>query len=240
MLAAAAIVLVLSGTPGAAFTKAEALTTERKFDEAEKVVRESMKQNPAAHGHHLALGKVLLARGKVAEAYYEYFYEVLRAGKEPPAGDAVRAGKALLENNRGVEVDEIRRLLKGVDETAVDPVAARKTLQAVEKERPPRFVLRFFLAETRLRSGDHEQALQEARALTTEDAHFAPAVVIEAMALRALGKQREAEGAAARAREIAPSHWCLAPLALLAQPMPTPPPTPAPPPSPAPSASAVP
>lgn len=239
VLAAVAMALILSGTPADAFAKAEALTAERKYDAAEKVVRESMKQNPAAHGHHLALGKVLLAQGKVADAYYEYFYEALRAGKEAPAADAVKAGKALLENNRGVEVDEIRRLLKGVDETADDPVAARKTLQSVEKERPPRFVLRFFLAETRLRSGDHEQALLEARALTAEDPRFVPAMVLEAMALRALGKQREAEGVAARAKEIAPSHWCLAPLVLLAEPMPTVPPTPAAP-AASPAASAAP
>ena len=80
----AAIVLILSGPPAESFTKAQTLTAERKFSDAEAVLRAGMKQNPGAQGFHLAIGRVLLAKDEPAEAYFEYFYEVLRAGSDTP------------------------------------------------------------------------------------------------------------------------------------------------------------
>lgn len=229
MIPVAAIVILLSGTPADAFKKADAFTTEGKYSEAEAVLREGMRQNASSHGFHLALGNVLLAKGKPADAYLEYFYEGLRAGADPAGAAAIKAAKDLLASNRGLDVDEARRFLQGVDSVSTNPPEARRALKTLSKERAGHFVVRFFLAETRMRSGEEEGALQELRTLTKEDPGFVPAMVLEAMSLRSLGRQKEAEAVAAKARKVSPKHWALKPLELLGQATPTPlPPTPAP------------
>lgn len=235
MISIAVIVLILSGPPAESFTKAQALTTEGKFSDAEAVLRGGMKQNPGTQGFHLAIGRVLLANDRPAEAYFEYFYEVLRAGSDAPGAEAMQASKDLLATHRGIEVDEARVFLKAVTTVGTNPAEARRLLLSLTGDRATHYVTRYFLAETRLRTTGGEEALKELRALVAEDPGFAPAVVLEAMSLRGLGRQKEAETAGARARKIAPTHWALATLELLSQPTPTPLPTLTPTPKPLPT-----
>lgn len=221
-------------TPPEVFARAELMVTASNFDGAEKLIRQGLESHPNAPGFHLALGKVHAARGHQANAYYEFHYEVLRTGPEGLGLEAAKAAKQLLENARGFEVDEARTYIRAANAVEQDPAGVRKTLEKIAKERGSRFTLRFFIAEAKLRGREFEPALAELRALTKEDPGFVPAIVLEAMALRALGRQSEAVATAKRARDLSPNHWSLEPLALLEKPLPPIPPlTPVPSPPPA-------
>lgn len=223
------------GKPADTLQKANALVSAMKYAEAEALVRGAMKKNPKAHGYHLALGRVLLASGKPADAYLEFMYEGLRAGTDPAGEEAFKAADSVLEQKRGPEVEDAKLVAQAIEKTGGEPLEAKKLLESVSNERKKHFVVRLYMAEAKMRAFDAAPALKEFRALSAEDPHFVPSVVLEAMSLRWLGKQKEAEAVAAKARKMAPKHGALAALKLLAEPLPSPLPTPLqPPPTPSP------
>lgn len=227
----AALVLVLAANPKAPQTtieKANNLVSAMKHVEAEALLRSAMKKSPGAHGYRLALGRVHVAKGDPGTAYLEMLYEGLRAGSDPSGAAAFDAADQLLQETRGPELVDGRRVRDAYEAVRDRPADATRILGEVSKVHRSHFVVRFFLAEARMRSGDHEPALKQLRALSAEDPWFVPSVVLEAMTLRAIGRQKEAEAAAAKARKLAPNHWALKPLDLLADPLPEPTPTPSP------------
>lgn len=230
MIRIASLVLLLSASPasGNSIEKANALIAKRKLVEAEAVVRAGMKQNPAAHGYHLALGRVLVAKEKPADAYLEFLYEGMRAGAAPESDEAFSEAEQVLSHTRGIEANDARWVRKAIDIVDNDADEALRFLGEVSKERQSHFVMRFYRAEARVRTGEFEAALKELRALSAEDPWFAPAVIQEAMTLRAMRRPDEARAAAAKARKISPDHWALKTLELLDKPLPSPAITPKP------------
>ena len=205
--------------------KAAKLLSAMKHDEAEALVRGAIRKNPAAHGYHLALGRVLAAKGRHADAYLELHYEGLRAGSEPSGPEAFKLADGIAQM-RGPETEDARAVEDAISATDDDPLRAIRLLEGISKERRSHYVVRFYLAEAKLRTLDPEPALKDLRGLSAEDPHFVPSVVLEALALRMLGKDKEAAARAARARKMAPSHGALKALAKLEEPLPSPLPTP--------------
>jgi Tfp pilus assembly protein PilF len=183
-----------------------------KYDAAEKTARDGLAKHPESQGFHLALGTIEEARPNPANAFYEYQWEVMRAGAAAPTGKsaAERMGN-LLRTARGASADEMRKVAEAVVATRQDPPAALKLLSEVYEARGEIFVVRLLLAEANVEAGHGAKAQSILRTLISEDPRFVPAYVDLANALRADGKPKDADAMLAKARDIDPAHWALAP-----------------------------
>lgn len=180
------------------------------MEKAESVARAGLKRHPATHGFHLAIGRALEARREPALAFYEYQWELFRAGHERPEGkQAAEACRTLLESGRGPEADEMRLVMESVATIAADATKARVALERVIAERGDPFVLRMFLAEALATEGDRTRAAALFRELLEEDARFVPALVGLAEVVEKDGAKKASADLMAKARKIDPEHWRL-------------------------------
>lgn len=182
-----------------------------KFDAAEKTARDGLAKHPESQGFHLALGDIYAARDKAADAFYEYQWEVMRAGGGAPSGKtaADKTGE-LLQNARGTGADEMRKVAEAIVATRTDPPTALKLLGEVYDLRGNIFVLRLLLAEANVEAGHPAKAESLLRGLIAEDARFVPAYVDLANLLRAQGKKKDADALLNKAKDIDPDSWALA------------------------------
>lgn len=177
-------------------------------DGAERVVRQGLEECPEAHGFHLKLGEIEAARGAEIEAYYEYQWELLRAGDQRPTGNeaAVRSAR-LLDKAGAPEIQQVTKALQYL--AAQEPHEALRALEAVYTHRGDRFALRMFRASARHAAGRLEAAEADYRALLERDEFFVPAYIELAKVLRATARPEEAAALERRARDIDPMHWSL-------------------------------
>lgn len=187
---------------------ATALTLQQEYDDAEKVVRKGQALHPDAHGFHLKLGDILVGRRRPAEAFYEYQWELLRAGDQPSGLVAAKEiGKLFTDVDlRGPEVEELRTVMLASSQVITNPKAAIEALESVQKLRGPRVALRLYLAEAKHQLRQHDAAAAIYRSLIAEDPRLVPAYVELAGVLRVQGKTGEAEALDAKARAIDANH----------------------------------
>lgn len=182
-----------------------ALLSAHDLDSAEKAFRDGLKQYPAANGFHLKLGEVHAARGDLAEAFYEYQWELLRAGTDRAAGR--EAAFRTAELMRKANDPEIRAVLVAVKDTQQDPAGALAKLQEVEAKRGPRFALTVYITEAADAAGDTKAAQAGYRTLLEQDGRFVPAYMRLAALLKAEGQTAEAAELEDQARLSDPDHW---------------------------------
>lgn len=178
------------------------------LDSAERVARHGRAEFPAAHGFELKLGEIQAARGALAEAFYYYQWELLRAGSERQTGDeaAMRSAQIFDEGH----IDEVQRVMEALQDMAnQQPQTALQKLEAVRGQRGDRFVLRMYIATARHHAGEMETAESGYRELLRQDDHFVPAYIQLAGLLRARGRTDEAAELEHRARDIDAAHWSL-------------------------------
>ncbi|HVO29325.1 MAG TPA: tetratricopeptide repeat protein [bacterium] len=183
-----------------------------KFADAEKTARAGLLKHPDSQGFHLLLGEIYAGREKPADAFYEYQWEILRAGGAAPSGKtaADKIGD-LLQNARGTGADEMRKVAEAIVATRTDPPTALKLLGQVYDERGGIFVLRLLLAEANVEAGNASKAESLYRGLISDDERFVPAYVELANLLKGQGKTKEADSLVKKAKEIDPDSWALAP-----------------------------
>ena len=188
-------------------TAATALTLDRALDDAQRVIDLGRVRFPAAQGFHLKQGELLAVRGRVADAFYEYEWEVMRAGRNDTGSAAAKAvGRLLKEGGRGPEVAEIQQVLLAQANLMVRSRDALDSLQKVAAIRGNPFVLRMLIAEAQVVAGELDAAENGFRALIAEDKFFVPAYVELAGVLRLKGKPEDAAALDERARAIYPEH----------------------------------
>lgn len=193
--------------PDEYLTAATALTLDRALDEAQRVIDKGRARFPQEQGFHLKQGDLHAVRGRVADAFYEYEWEVMRAGKNDTGAAAAKAIGALLRDGaRGAEIDEIQKVLVAQAKLQVKGRGALEDLQKVQATRGERFALRFLVAEAQVAAGELGAAETGFRALTGEDRFFVPAFVELAGVLRLAGKTADADALDAKARAINPEH----------------------------------
>jgi tetratricopeptide (TPR) repeat protein len=209
--------LHLEGLKGAPefLAAATSLTNQKEFDAAQRVVDLGLQKFPAAQGFHLKQGHLHEARGKVAEAFYEYQWELLRSGNSETGVAAAQAiGAIMTSERRGLEIDEIHTVILAMSKLPLDGKGALRDLKRVEDGRGVRFVLSLLLAEAHVQARDLEPAARIYRSLIARDAYFVPAYVELAGVLRLQGLAKEADKFTARARELDPQHPSLQPAGL--------------------------
>src|SRR4051812_32054361 len=161
------------------------------FDAAEKIAREGQAKFPWAVGFHLLLGDILVAREKKADAFYEYQWEVMRAGPERPSGkEAQEKAGDLLGEGRGTDVDELRMIVDAVQKMQDEPAASAATLKRYSDRRDA-FVLEVLLAEALVKAEKSGEAVPVYRELIKRDPWFVPAYVDLGLLLEKAGKESE-------------------------------------------------
>lgn len=191
---------------------ATSLTLQKELDSAQRVVDLGQEKFPSAQGFHLKQGDIHRARGKTAEAFYEYQWELLRAGNTDTGIAAAKAIAGFMSSDkRGLDVDEIHSVLMAMVKLQNDGKTALADLKRVEDSRGVRFVLSVLIAEAHVQARDLEPAARIYRNLIARDAYFVPAYVELAGVLRLQGQTKEADAFTARAREIDPQHPSLRP-----------------------------
>lgn len=200
------------GGPAEYIAVATSLTLQMDLDDAQRVVDKGRSRFPKAHGFHLKQGNIHLARGKAAEAFYEYQYELMRAGFHESGPAAGRAIAAMIKSNaRGPEYDEIQRCILAMAKLRVDGKAAHADFKSIEDARGVRYVLSVFIAEAHVQMRNYDVAARVYRSLIARDPYFVPAYVELAGVLRLQGKKKEAADLDAKARAIDASHPSLQP-----------------------------
>lgn len=188
-------------------TAATALTLDRSLDEAQRSIDVGRARFPAAQGFHLKQGDLHVVRGRVADAFYEYLWEVMRAGDNDTGSAAARAiGRLIKEGSRGAETDEIQQVLLAQANLMVKSRDALESLRKVQELRGKRFALRMLIAEAQVVAGELDAAESEFRALIAEDKFFVPAYVELAGVLRLKGKPKDAGAMHEKARAMYPDH----------------------------------
>lgn len=186
---------------------ATSLTLQNDFDDAQRVIDRGRARFPEAQGFHLKQGDLCQARGKIIEAFYEFQWELMRAGSVETGPAAGRAIAALVKSEqRGLEYDEIHVVLLAMAKLHSDPAGALADLKRVEETRGPRFALTLLIAEAHVQNRNLDTAVGLYRTLITRDPHFVPAYVELAGVLRLQQKPKDAEALDAKARAIDPRH----------------------------------
>lgn len=200
----------MSDDPLDLYTQGAVMVATGKIDAAEKLAKAALQKHGHAHGFHLILGDVHVRRQRFADAFYEWYWEFLRAGPGSNTGDlAVKRIGALLADKRGPEMDEVRRVLDAVQQTVSDPKGALAVLERTQRDRGNRFALRELMAEALQRSGESAKAAALYRELLQEDPYFVPGYVQLSIVLRATGQTAEADEMVLKARSIDPESWRL-------------------------------
>lgn len=190
------------------FTKGATLVATDELDAAEKLAREALQRHPTANGFHLLLGDVFARRKRFADAFYEWQWELLRAGPESHTGKLVaNRVSAVLSSQRGIEVDEVRVVLDAVMITPTDPATAVTKLRGIERGRGDRFALKLLLAEALQAGGASDEAIAIYRELVARDEYFVPAYIQLAVLLERKGQKDEANRFRVKARGIDPENW---------------------------------
>ena len=196
-----------TGGPAEYIAVATSLTLQQDFEDAQRVIDKGKARFPKAHGFHLKQGDLHDARGKVAEAFWEFQWELMRAGYVETGPAASRAIAAYVQSDRrGLDFDEIHVTLLAMAKLDSDPKCALADLKRVEEMRGPRFALSFLLGEAHVVNRNLDTAAGIFRNLITRDPYFVPAYVELAGVLRLQGKAKDAESLDAKARSIDPSH----------------------------------
>lgn len=199
----------MPNTPDELFLQGAVLVSTNDIDAAEKLARNALKDHPRAHGFHLLLGDVHVRRNHPAEAFYEWYWEYLRSGPESePGAIAIARIQALLANERGPEVDEVRNVLDAIMLTPKDGKAALAKLRGIERDRGERFALRHSIAEALHEIGS-DDAIAAYKDILRRDESFVPGYVQLASLLDQRGRNAEALELMAKARMIDPTHWRL-------------------------------
>lgn len=122
---------------------------------------------------------------------------------------AGRPGAALEHLKRSVALDGRHLAFRAGEAEALRRLgrapAAERALDAALRERPKAWTLRLQRARWRLDDGRAREGLAEARAASALEGRDAEAYTLEARALAALGRWREAEAAVEKALAIAPN-----------------------------------
>jgi predicted Zn-dependent protease len=189
-------------------TVADIAVQLKDWKKAEQIIRDGMAAHPDSDGFHLSLGYVLENQGHIAEAFYEYQYEILRSSRVRMAEEAARKSAALLAR-KSADADEPRRVMAALQLAENDPAAARKAIAAVSRTRGDRFALRVFEVECAQRAGDLDGAEKGFRALLARDPGFIPGYVALADLLASSGHAAEAEAILATAQQRGAGHWAL-------------------------------
>lgn len=190
--------------PAAFFQLAHQRLAVKDVDAAEYVLREGMRAHPAEPGFHASLGQVFEARGRKAEAFYEYQWELLRTGIEDPIGDAAARRAAMLTGDA-----EVREVLSALHAMRADPSGSRRRLAKIRGERGSRLVLDLWIAEAARLAGDPGASEKGYRAVIAQDPSFIPAYVGLASLLARTGKTAEAAELTSTAAHLSPQHWSL-------------------------------
>ena len=195
-------------------TAATALTLQNELDHAQRAVDKGRAKFPGAHGFHLKQGDIHKARGKLAEAYYEWQWEQWRAGAfETGLAAGNKIAELAKSDARGPEMDEIGTVLSAMARMPADGAGALADLRRVQKDRGDRFALAVLIAGAQVQAKDVAGAEGDYRALLARDPHFVPAMVELAGVLRLLGKHDEAAKLDAKAKTVDPNHPSVFPLA---------------------------
>lgn len=176
---------------------------------AERMAREGMARYPQAVGWHLLIGDALAAREKLADAFYEYQWETMRAGPERPSGAEAQAKAGEILQGRGTDVDELRVVAQAVQDEDADPAKSAAIFASHAERRPDAYVLRVLQAEALVKANRPGDAIGVYRDLIARDGYFVPAYVELAEALEKAGKGAEGRALIAKAREIDGDHWRL-------------------------------
>ena len=196
--------------PGDYFIAVSYAMDGEEYDIAEKIAREGAAKYPAAVGFHVLIGDVLMAKRKVAEAFYEYEWELLRVGPDKPTGaDAQDLIAQIMQSARGTDTDDLRVVIDAVKTQQTDPKKSVETLRRrMERANPP-FVLRLLYAEALDAAGEPGEAAAIYRDLLKADPYFVPAYVELAAIVRKGGKAKDADALIDKAKQIDPDHWRL-------------------------------
>ena len=200
----------MSDDPLDLYTQGAVMVATGKIDAAEKLAKAALQAHGHAHGFHLILGDVHSRRQRYADAFYEWYWEFLRAGPGSNTGDlAVKRIGNLLADKRGPEVDEVQLVLDAVQQTVADPKGALEKLERIQRDRGSRFALRELMAEALQRKGDSAKAIELYRELVREDPYFVPGYVALSVMLQSSGRTAEANEMLLQARSIDPESWRL-------------------------------
>lgn len=198
------------GSPVMFLTFADLAAKEKDWTKAERILRDGMIKHPASDGFHLSLGYVFEQKGQLADAFYEYQWEMLRAGVKKLGDEAARRSGTLLAME-SPDVAEPRAVMEALDLGRTKPAAARQKLLAISKKRGSPFALRVYGAELAHLAGDTTTAEKEFRELIKRDPAFVPAYLSLSRLLANSDRKSEADALLAKARSINPDHWSLAP-----------------------------
>jgi len=202
--------------PAEFIAAATSLTLQQDFEDAQKVIDKGRARFPKAHGFHLKQGDLFDARGKIADAFWEWQWELMRAGAVETGPAASRnIVKYVQSDRRGLEFDEIHVALLSMAKLHSDPKGALFELKKIEEVRGQRFALSFLIAEAHVQNRNLDTAAGIFRNLIARDPYFVPAYVELAGVLRLQGKPKDAESLDAKARGIDPSHPSLGPQVLI-------------------------
>lgn len=199
--------------PAEYIAAATSLTLQQDLDDAQRVIDKGRARFPKAHGFHLKQGDLHDTRGKAAEAFWEWQWELMRAGAIETGPAASRHIAAYVHSDRrGLDFDEIRVALVAMAKLQSDPKGALSDFKKIEETRGQRFALSFLIAEAHVGCRNFDTAAGIFRSLITKDPYFVPAYVELAGVMRLQGKDRDAESLDAKAKGIDPSHPSLSPL----------------------------
>lgn len=196
------------GSPVDFLTVAQIAAEQKQWRQAEKILRDGMTRHPKSDGFHLSLGYVFEQEGRLADAFYEYQWELQRAGIPELAEAAARRSAAILERKEAA-ADDPRAVMEALALGEKDPAAARKRLVEISARTGSPFALRVYAAEMAALAKDRKSAEKELRELTREDPAFVPGYVALARIFDQTGRKKDAEAALARAREVNAQHWAL-------------------------------
>ena len=180
----------------------------KDFSGAEKILRDVSAKSPKTAGVHLLLGEVAERRADDRAAFWEYQWELLRAGGESPTGEEAAKRSAAIAQGETPAAEQVMKVLQAMGEAGTMAERSLATVRAARKQGDA-FVLRVFEAELVEMTGDAAGAEKLFRELIAADPAFVPARLGLARALERAGKTGDAQKQLDEAKKIDPNHWSL-------------------------------
>ena len=194
--------------PKAALTLAQQRLAAKDFRGAEKILRDVSAKSPKTPGVHLLMGELAERQADDRAAFWEYQWEMLRAGGDSPTGEEAAKRSAAIAQGETPQAESVMKVMQAMSESATKPGHALVAVRAARKEGDA-FVLRVFEAELVETTGDTASAEKLYRELVEADPAFVPARLGLARALESRGDAEGARKQLEEARKIDPNHWSL-------------------------------
>jgi len=192
-----------------AMAQLASVLADRDPKTSELMARNGVLNFPNQRGFHLVLGVLHERKGEIAEAYWEYSYEMLLEGPGSETGEiAAEYTAKLLDGKAGADRAEVMDTISALQKFANnDGKAAADTLTRVMAKRGERVPLLVYLAGAKDVAGDHPGAQATYRRALQLAPSLAPVWIELSQSLQRSGDQAGAKAALDQARKVDPKSW---------------------------------